>query len=264
MRTPIPDDVAAEVLYQHDRTCCVCTEPGKAIQIHHIDEDPSNHNLENLAVLCLQHHEETQVRGGFGRKLRAVDVTKHRDEWTRRVCERRALSDKLVVEKTTTVSAKVERRPFVYSPSATVLKLYLRRIPDIIADTYAKAEEMVRDGDSKDAVTAARLIVGDLEQVLVQLSKWIDPYHFDGKPPRDYYSEFLADRNRWNRLLIEPRNYGTRARTGSVETLESTIIDLRQAMNSLVIALSKAYLDDFNSAEWTAKLPKTFLWTKEI
>jgi hypothetical protein len=265
VRTPIPDCVAAEVLYQHDRICCVCNEPGKAIQIHHIDENPSNHSLENLAVLCLQHHEETHLHGGFGRKLRAVDVMKHREEWTRRVGERRALVDKLVVEKMATVSAKAERRPFRYRPSAKLLKLYLDNIPDIIGDTYAKAEEIVRDGDSKDAVAAARLVIGVLEQILVQLSKWVDPHHFEGKPPRDYYSEFLAERNRWNRLLIEPKDYGTRARTGTVETLESTVVDLRYAINSLVVPLSKAYLQDFNYPEWAGKLPKSILlWTKEI
>lgn len=265
MRTPIPDDVAAELLYQHDRTCCVCNESGKAIQIHHIDENPSNHSLENLAVLCLQHHEETHLHGGFGRKLRAVDVRKHRDEWTRRVRERRVLIDKLVAKKMAAVNAKAERKPFRYRPSAKILEFYLDNVPDIIGDAYAKAEEMVRDGDSKDAVAAARLVIGVLEQILVQLSKWVDPHHFEGKPPRDYYSEFLAERNRWNRLLREPKDYGTRARTGTIETLECTIVDLRHAINSLVVALSKAYLHEFNFGRWARKLPKsTHLWTTKI
>src|SRR5215471_1157726 len=50
MRTPIPEDIAAEVLFRHNRTCCVCNEPGKAIQIHHIDGNPSSHSASNLAV----------------------------------------------------------------------------------------------------------------------------------------------------------------------------------------------------------------------
>lgn len=84
MRIPIPDDVAAEVMFLHMRTCCVCNLPERAVQIHHIDDNPSNNAVDNLAVLCLQDHEYTQVRGGFGRKLRAPDVIKHRDEWVRR------------------------------------------------------------------------------------------------------------------------------------------------------------------------------------
>jgi 5-methylcytosine-specific restriction endonuclease McrA len=65
-RTPIPDDLAAEVLFVADRTCCVCQERGKAIQIHHIDENPSNNTFENLAVLCPQCHNDTQLVGICG------------------------------------------------------------------------------------------------------------------------------------------------------------------------------------------------------
>jgi len=54
VRTPIPSDLAAEVLFASDNTCCVCRERGKRIQIHHIDESPSNNVFENLAVLCLE------------------------------------------------------------------------------------------------------------------------------------------------------------------------------------------------------------------
>jgi 5-methylcytosine-specific restriction endonuclease McrA len=111
VRTTIPDEIAAEVLYQHDRVCCVCNEPGKAVQIHHIDKDPNNHAPENLAALCLQHHDEAHITGGFGRKLRAVDIIKHRDEWTRRVRERRALADKIAVEKVATIVESTASAP---------------------------------------------------------------------------------------------------------------------------------------------------------
>jgi hypothetical protein len=29
MRTPMPENIAAEVLFRHNRTCCICNEPGK-------------------------------------------------------------------------------------------------------------------------------------------------------------------------------------------------------------------------------------------
>lgn len=70
----MPEDVSAQVQFMANRTCCVCREPGKAVQIHHLDEDPSNNSLDNLAVLCLQHHNDTQLKGGFGRKLDAGQV----------------------------------------------------------------------------------------------------------------------------------------------------------------------------------------------
>jgi hypothetical protein len=87
-RTPIADDVAANLLSRSDRTCCVCRERGKPTQIHHIDEDPSNNDPNNLAVLCLHCHEETQIRGGFGRKLDTHQVVQFRDDWFARVQKR--------------------------------------------------------------------------------------------------------------------------------------------------------------------------------
>ena len=88
-RIPIPKDLAADVMFAADRTCCVCRENGKAIQIHHIDGDPSNNTPENLVVLCLEHHNQTQITGGFGRKLDAPLVARYRDEWLKDVKGRR-------------------------------------------------------------------------------------------------------------------------------------------------------------------------------
>ena len=80
-RVEIPEEVAARVLFLSDRTCCVCREARKPVQIHHIDEDPSNSIEANLAVLCFDCHHETQIRGGFDRKLDARQVMLYRDDW---------------------------------------------------------------------------------------------------------------------------------------------------------------------------------------
>lgn len=63
---------------------------GKAVQIYHLDENPSNFREENLAVLCLDCHRETQIRGGFDRKLDADQVTLYRQDWIRLVVQSRA------------------------------------------------------------------------------------------------------------------------------------------------------------------------------
>lgn len=88
-RTDIPEDVSAQAEFESDRTCCVCREPGKGIQIHHIDNDPSNHEPHNLAVLCFECHNETQLRGGFNRKLDADVIRLYRDNWQQIVRRRR-------------------------------------------------------------------------------------------------------------------------------------------------------------------------------
>jgi hypothetical protein len=81
----ISSDVAAMVLFQADRTCCVCRQRGRPVQLHHVDGDPSNSVADNLAVLCFDCHRETQVRGGFDRKLDAAQVRIYKKDWNRRV-----------------------------------------------------------------------------------------------------------------------------------------------------------------------------------
>lgn len=53
----------------------------KPVQIHHINDDPSDNRSDNLAVLCVVCHNETQITGGFGRKLNAGQVTWYRNDW---------------------------------------------------------------------------------------------------------------------------------------------------------------------------------------
>lgn len=84
-RVPIPAELAARVLFSADRTCCVCRDRSKPVQIHHIDDDPSNNDVSNLAVVCLTCHDETQVSGGFGRKLNAEQMLLYRDDWNEKV-----------------------------------------------------------------------------------------------------------------------------------------------------------------------------------
>ncbi len=71
-----------DVLFEHDRTCCVCRNiHDKFIEIHHIDGNHENTDKCNLAVLCKQCHTETLIQGGIFRKLNPELVTKYRDEW---------------------------------------------------------------------------------------------------------------------------------------------------------------------------------------
>ncbi len=89
-RVDIPRAIEAQVQFASDRTCCVCRVKGKPFQIHHIDENPANNDFKNLAVLCLECHNETQIRGGFGRKLNAEQVILYRDDWLIQVAKARA------------------------------------------------------------------------------------------------------------------------------------------------------------------------------
>jgi hypothetical protein len=131
-RTPIPPELAAQVLFYSDRTCCVCRTRGKPVQIHHIDDDPSHNELANLAVLCFDCHRDTQISGGFDRKLDAEQVILYRDDWLRLVSQARA-----------TVSAQTD------SDSATEVQLELATS---IAEIYREKEDYVQLAMHYDAV----------------------------------------------------------------------------------------------------------------
>jgi hypothetical protein len=107
-KNAIPVDLAAGVLFKSDRTCCVCRTAGKPVQIHHIDEDPSNSIERNLAVLCFDCHTDTQVRGGFHRKLDGDQVILYRDDWIQVVARRRAVVDARAVSAAEGNSAELK------------------------------------------------------------------------------------------------------------------------------------------------------------
>jgi tetratricopeptide (TPR) repeat protein len=92
-RTAIPPATAAKAMFLSNRTCCVCRKESKPVQIHHVDGDNRNHGIANLAVLCLDCHNQTQIRGGFQRKLDADQVILYRDDWHSSVARMRATDD---------------------------------------------------------------------------------------------------------------------------------------------------------------------------
>lgn len=66
-RPPVPVKTADKVMYQADLLCCVCESRGS--HIHHIDGNPANNFIENLVLLCFDHHNEVSTQGGLQRKL---------------------------------------------------------------------------------------------------------------------------------------------------------------------------------------------------
>jgi hypothetical protein len=86
-------------MYDHHSTCCVCGQGGNNVQIHHIDDDPSNNEQSNLAVVCLQHHSEAHERGGMDRKLTPALLRKYRLEWVARVKGRRERADRIAASE---------------------------------------------------------------------------------------------------------------------------------------------------------------------
>src|SRR5262245_23175786 len=80
-RVPIQDDLAAEVMFASDRTCCVCRLEKHKVQIHHIDEDPSNNTFGNLTVICLHCHSDAHTTGAFVRNLTPELLRLYNSSW---------------------------------------------------------------------------------------------------------------------------------------------------------------------------------------
>lgn len=90
VRVPVPASVADEVLYRNDHTCCICNVPRKHVQIHHIDGDPSNWAMTNLAIVCLDCHSLVTGTQGLGRHYGAGEVQRYKRAWEQVVLYRRS------------------------------------------------------------------------------------------------------------------------------------------------------------------------------
>lgn len=92
MRTTTPKNIETEVLLQSGRRCCLCFGIEKDFlpkkgQIAHLDRNPANNALENLAFLCLQHHDEYDSRPSQSKGLTISELKAYRDRLYFRVQE---------------------------------------------------------------------------------------------------------------------------------------------------------------------------------
>jgi hypothetical protein len=211
MRTSIPKTIVAEVLFAQDHTCCVCNEPGKPVQIHHIDENPSNHDLTNLSVLCFDDHDRTQLKGGFGRKLSAAEVRRYRDDWLNRIIERRNKADEIAAAKRSGTELPSYNEPPAewHRPSELLLKGYMRSLPDVRKEAREMARKLWNSPNANEMVQGCNLVTDVMEQVWCHLASWFPPNHFGGQSANKYMNDHLAARHTWHRALAEPDGWGT-------------------------------------------------------
>lgn len=80
-RKKIPRKIEAEILFHNDRTCCICRDSNKGVQIHHIDGNPNNNISSNLAVVCTDHHDEIHKSGGSTKGISPTLLKKYKLDW---------------------------------------------------------------------------------------------------------------------------------------------------------------------------------------
>lgn len=270
-RIPIPKDIAADILYSFDRTCCVCNEKGKSIQIHHIDEDPSNNDLDNLSVLCLECHEETQIKGGFGRKLDSNQIIKYKQEWTKRVQERRIQADNLASLKTTGEAKPNEESPtefnyydylntywedFENSKEFETKRLenYLHKVAEIKKTVYKFAQPNWDTGVTMTMNQASYDIVDFYEEILNELSTFYPHQHFE-EDPKKFFNELISSKYKWHRHIRDTFGLGRNGTIVSTVVAGVVMTEVDQMIIDMVTELSEKY--EFEFKKWLSKWSKT-------
>ncbi len=255
VRTPVPDAISAEVMFQHDRTCCVCRDRGLAVQIHHIDENPSNHAINNLAVLCLEHHEETQIRGGFAKKLKAADIIRFRDDWVRRVSERRDKADEIVIQHMAGAAAAQTSAQEWQAPSQARIIGFLDALPSIRTAANVAARRLWDTGITSEMRQGSYDAIETLERAWLQLARFYPPNHFGEKSADRYFADFIAQRFEWHRGISEPRGPGSSGTIVHVTVGGAVLNDVANAIGETVEGLFVGYalFPDFELKKWRTK-----------
>ena len=241
-RTPVPPEVSAEVLFLQDHTCCVCREPGKAVQLHHIDEDPTHHSIRNLAVLCFDDHDRTQVRGGFGKRLLSAEVEQYRDDWLERVAQRRAKADELAVASMGRSSISSESSAWSPPPNAQLVA-YINHLPALRRAAYENARPEWDSGVTAQMRGATSEVIDILERVLNYLSAWYPPDHFGSGGAKKHFNDYVASRYLWHRSLHDPEGPGSGGTIVGVLAAGGVMEDLSRAVGEMVEALSVGEID---------------------
>ena len=242
-RISIPHDLAADVLFAADRTCCICNVRGKFVQIHHIDSNPSNNTFENLAVLCLQCHNETEIKGGFGRKLNSGVVTKYRDEWLKTVTFRRNSANEMAIRGQVgefSMSQKIVPKPRVEFQGAEIKDYpdaYINSLPDfrlaLLRETKREREEL---GETTLAIVQTNdSYIDALTGILVTLAtNYYVPECFGNQSAQEFFSEIISSRYRLYSVIAEPDGPGTGGTIVPIKKQSSLIADIEKLVEMLV------------------------------
>ncbi|TIR27155.1 MAG: HNH endonuclease [Mesorhizobium sp.] len=75
------------VLFANRYQCCICRNPKRSVIVHHIEEwaESRLHDAENLAVLCLPHHDEAHSKKTLSKNLDAKALRDAKAKWEARV-----------------------------------------------------------------------------------------------------------------------------------------------------------------------------------
>jgi hypothetical protein len=83
-RVSVPKSIETKLLIKSGRRCPLCVYlkndfDTKNLQIAHIDNDPSNNDLDNLILICLDHHTEIHQKNPISKGFSHKEIKYYRD-----------------------------------------------------------------------------------------------------------------------------------------------------------------------------------------
>ena len=242
-RTSIPKEVAAHVRWLSDDTCCICRERRKEIQIHHINGEPRDHCVENLAVLCLECHDNTQKKGGFTRKLDPQFVTLCRDKWLEDVVSRRAEANKKDVERQVGKNSRSEqpsarpRNKVQHTQLSEFPRGYIESLPKFRSDLLQQIKKQIVNGTTLDIIEANSHYANALKGILTTLATFYSPEYFKDQSPQEFFLEIISARDRFHSIIVEPYGPNTGGTIRGIRYGLERIKDIEKLVEDMVNGL---------------------------
>lgn len=211
--------------------------------------------FENLCVLCLECHNDTQLKGGFGRKLNSSLVIKYRDEWLLRVESRRNISDEMAVSRQVgemSLSQQAEEAPsreFHHTQLKEPPMDYINSLPEFKAALLDQAQPKWDTGVTATMVQANYDYIDSLRGILVTLAGYYSAKQFGKQSPQEYFSEIISSRFKWHRTISEPDGPGTGGTIVNVTCGGSVMEDVERMVEDMVMGLV-GYDDSFDWRGW--------------
>lgn len=212
------------------------------MQVHHINDDPSDNRLENLAVLCLEDHNRTQLRGGFGKHLLVGEVEKYRDAWVEKVASLYRSHDRGEHSESSTELTKL--------PSS-LLAPYILSLPTQREALYKTAHMGWDTGITSQMDESTSALIAALEEIWIYLARFYPNWHFDRMSREHYVRVFAANRFVFHRAIYQPDGEGTAGSIIGQLSGGSVMRDLESMIGDTVEALWFSHdLDEIDLNEW--------------
>ena len=224
---------------------------GYPIEIHHIDEDPSNSVESNLVVLCRNCHGDVHSKAGLGRQWNTTQIAKFRESWYQIMEQRRkeAADVALLRDAPARVKKSIKRKTESSLMKPVDVKTYLEQLPSLRRAIHKSAQPKWDSGNTGEMCQGNRDVIDVLEQILVTLIGFYPEGHFGDDEPKDYVSELVARRYLWHRARLEPEGVGTGGTIMRVIVGGLVTANLESMVAELVEPLSKT-LDGFDFSAW--------------